>query len=76
MVGPRASSPDLARQALELDPSIVALLPCGAFVIGTQNGTEVGFLNPALALGLTDNEALGPLGVQARAMLQRVLAEV
>ncbi|OLV17289.1 hypothetical protein BOO71_0004990 [Deinococcus marmoris] len=45
-------------------------------MIGTQNGTEVGFLNPALALGLTDNEALGPLGVQARAMLQRVLAEV
>lgn len=50
--------------------------PCGAFVIGTQNGTEVGFLDPALALGLTGNEALGPLGIQATTMLQRVLAAV
>ncbi len=76
VVGLGVCSPDLARQALELDPSIAALLPCGAFVIDTQNGTEVGFLDPALALGLTGNEALGPLGDQARMMLQRVLAEV
>ena len=76
VVGLGVCSPDLARQALELDPSIAALLPCGAFVIGTPAGTEVGFLDPALALGLTGNEALGPLGEQARTMFQRVLAEV
>ncbi|GGL79221.1 hypothetical protein GCM10010840_16340 [Deinococcus aerolatus] len=73
VVGLGVCSPDLARQALELDPSVAALLPCGAFVSGMQTGTEVGFLDPVLALGLTENEALGPLGVQARSMLQRVL---
>ncbi|TSA85522.1 hypothetical protein FNU79_10035 [Deinococcus detaillensis] len=61
---------------LEFDPSIAALLPCGAFVIGTQTGTEMGFLDPALAIGRTGNEALGPLGNQARGIFQRVLAEV
>ena len=76
VVGLGVCSPDLARQALELDPSIAALLPCGAFVIETSAGTEVGFLDPALVLGLTGNDALGPLGAQARTMFQRVLAAV
>jgi uncharacterized protein (DUF302 family) len=76
VVGLGVCSPDLARQALELDPDIAALLPCGAFVIGSRTGTEVGFLDPALVLGLTGNEALGPLGDQARTMFQRVLAAV
>ena len=76
VVGLGVCSPDLARQALELDPSIAALLPCGAFVIESLVGTEVGFLDPAMALGLTGNEALGPLGTQAKTMFQRVLAAV
>ena len=76
VVGLGVCSPDLARQALELDPDVAALLPCGAFVIGTSAGTEVGFLDPALVLGLTGNDALGPLGAQARTMFQRVLAAV
>lgn len=76
VVGLGVCSPDLARQALELDPDIAALLPCGAFVIESRTGTEVGFLDPALVLGLTGNEALVPLGAQARTMFQRVLASV
>lgn len=76
VVGLGVCSPDLARQALELDPDVAALLPCGAFVIESPAGAEVGFLDPALVLGLTGNEALGPLGAQARTMFQRVLAEV
>ncbi|MGY2896439.1 DUF302 domain-containing protein [Deinococcus sp. UYEF24] len=76
VVGLGICSPDLARQALELDPDVAALLPCGAFVIGTPAGTKVGFLDPALVLGLTGNEALDPLGALARTMFQRVLAAV
>ena len=74
VVGLGVCMPELARQALELDPTVAALLPCGAFVAETPEGTSVGFLDPHAALSLTGNLLLQSLGTDARVRLERALA--
>ena len=74
VVGLGVCMPELARQALELDPAVAALLPCGAFVAEMPEGTSVGFLNPHAALSLTGNLMLESLGADAKVRLERVLA--
>ena len=74
VVGLGVCMPELARQALELDPAVAALLPCGAFVAETPEGTSVGFLDPHAALGLTGNIMLGSLGADVKVRLERALA--
>ena len=46
MVGLGICTPYMARQALEIDPTVAALLPCGAVVVKTMVGSSVGFLDP------------------------------
>ena len=74
VVGLGVCMPELARQALELDPTVAALLPCGAFVAETPEGMSVGFLDPHAALGLTGDLMLESLGADARVRLERALA--
>ena len=74
VVGLGVCMPELARQALELDLTVAALLPCGAFVAETPEGTSVGFLDPHAALSLTGDIMLGSLGADARERLDRALA--
>lgn len=74
VIGLGVCMPDLARQALELDPTSAALLPCGAFVAEMPEGTSVGFLDPHAVLGLSGNSKLEPLGADARGRLERALS--
>lgn len=73
IVGLGVCIPGLASQVLEVDATMAALLPCGAFVAETPEGTTVGFLDPQAALGLTNNSALEPLGAEVKARLERTL---
>lgn len=74
VVGLGVCAPGLALRALELDPSVAALLPCGAFALEVGEGTTLGFLDPDAALRLTGIEALEPLGRETKARLERALA--
>lgn len=76
VVGLGVCMPELARQALELDPTVAALLPCGAFVAETPEGTSVGFLDPHAALSLTEDPMLGSLGAEALERLKHALAKL
>ena len=70
-----ACAPPLAYRALQLEPDIGLLLPCNVVVREDGGGqTVVEALDPVLQLGVTENEALGPLAAEVRARMKRVVA--
>ena len=73
VIGFGVCNPKLAFQALSLDASVAALLPCGAFVAETATGAEAGFLDPFAALSLVGRPELAALGQDARERLERAL---
>lgn len=72
-----ACSPPLAHQALTAEPDVGLLLPCNVVVRTGEDGeTIVEAMDPIPVLGMTDNEALRPLGEDARERLERALDRV
>lgn len=69
-----ACNPRLAAQALEIDPSIGALLPCNV-VLRESAGpvTVVEIIDPDVALGVAGSAELAPLAAEAAERLRRVL---
>ncbi len=68
-----ACNPQLAHQALEADPDIGLLLPCNVIVREEADGsTTVGFIEPAVMLGVTGRSDLVPLADEVKSRLERV----
>jgi len=69
-----ACNPAYARRALTAEPSIGLLLPCNIVVRQDTAGTvQVEFLDPGMMGQMTDNPDVGPLGLEVREKLQRVM---
>jgi uncharacterized protein (DUF302 family) len=73
-----ACNPRLAHAAIEIEPSIGALLPCNVVLRQAEDTGEtvVEILDPELALGIADSEQVAPIAAEAAARLRRVLAAV
>ena len=73
-----ACNPGLANRALEIDPSIGALLPCNVVLRQSDAGpgTIVEVMDPAAALGIASSDAIAPIAAEAAERLRRVLAAV
>lgn len=72
-----ACSPPLAHQALTAEPDVGLLLPCNVVVRTGEDGeTIVEAMDPIPVLEMADNEALRPLGKDARERLERALDRV
>jgi uncharacterized protein (DUF302 family) len=68
-----ACNPPLAHRAIEAEPNIGLLLPCNVIVREESPGRSVvGFMDPAVVLGLVEHDELAPLGREVRAKLMRV----
>jgi len=69
-----ACNPALARRALTAEPSIGLLLPCNVVVRQDAAGTvQVEFLDPGMMGQMTSNPEVGPIGIEVREKLQRVM---
>ncbi len=69
-----ACNPAYAKRALTAEPSIGLLLPCNVVVRQDASGTvQVDFLDPGMMGQMTDNPDLGPIGIEVREKLQRVM---
>ena len=69
-----ACNPAFAMRALTAEPSIGLLLPCNVVVRQDAAGTvHVEFLDPGMMGQLTGNADVGPIGVEVREKLQRVM---
>ncbi len=73
-----ACSPGLAHRALEIDPSIGALLPCNVVLRQSdeRSGTIVEIMDPVAALGIAGSAGIAPIAAEAAQRLRRVLAAV
>ncbi len=70
-------NPGLANRALEIDPSIGALLPCSVVLREADGaGTTIEILDPVMALAITGSDAVGPIANEAAERLRRVLDAV
>ena len=72
-----ACNPRLAHRALEIDPSIGALLPCNVVLRESESsGTIVEILDPEAALGIAGSPGIAPIATEAAERLRRVLDAV
>ena len=72
-----ACNPRLAYRALEIDPSIGALLPCNVVLReSNSSGTIVEILDPEAALGIAGSPGIAPIAIEAAERLRRVLDAV
>jgi uncharacterized protein (DUF302 family) len=68
-----ACNPPLAHRALEIAPSVGALLPCNVVLRADGDGTIVEAMDPAAAMSI-GGDALAEVAGEARARLKRVIA--
>lgn len=69
-----ACNPPLAKQGLDADPLVGALLPCNVVVRELGDGTtQVAIADPDAMLSLAESPGLAAVGAEAKARLQRVL---
>ena len=72
-----ACNPQLAHRALEIDPSIGALLPCNVVLRESESsGTIVEIIDPLVALGIARSPGAAPIATEAAERLRRVLDAV
>ncbi len=70
-----ACRPQLAYQALQVDPSIATLLPCNVVVRAvTDDTTVVEAFDPAAMLGLSGDDGLDTVAADARHRITAMLA--
>ncbi len=71
-----ACNPGLANRALEIGPSIGALLPCNVVLRESADGsgTVVEIMDPVAALGIAGSVRIAPIAAEAAERLRRVLA--
>jgi uncharacterized protein (DUF302 family) len=72
-----ACNPQLAYQALQVEPELGLLLPCNVIVYDNGDGTTtVSIVDPIQMLGVVENPALQPIAEEANRRLQRVVARL
>lgn len=71
-----ACNPNLARQALEVEPSLGLLLPCNVVIRETEGKIEVAVIDAEQMLSFTGNDTLRPIAEQANTRLKNALAAV
>ncbi len=71
-----ACNPPLAKQGLDAEPDLGALLPCNVVVYQREGRTRVAAVEPSTMLSVVGNEALGPIAQRVREDLTRVVDEL
>lgn len=72
-----ACNPKIAYEAFQRELEIGSLLPCNVIVYeNDKGGTNISFMDPLAALGLTGNKELTQQAQQVRDLLQRVAAKL
>jgi len=71
-----ACNPQFARQAIELEPQIGALLPCNVVVREEGKKTRVDIMDPLAVLQLVERPEIEGIAAEVRKRLERVLASL
>lgn len=71
-----ACNPNLAHQALELEPELGVLLPCNVVVYERDDATFVSAVDAERMLSIVGNDELMPVATEVRDRLARVVRRV
>lgn len=71
-----ACNPPLAREGLDAEPDLGALLPCNVAIYEREGRTRVAAVEPGTMLSVVGNEELGPIADRVREDLTRVVDEL
>ena len=71
-----ACNPDMAWQAIGMEPKVGAMLPCNVILRETTSGIEVSAVDPQASMNGIDNAELQKVAGQVRDMLRDVVAAI
>lgn len=71
-----ACNPNMAHQAIGLEPRVGAMLPCNVILRAVDGGVEVSAIDPRASMQAIDNDELKNVAGQVRDMLAEAIAEV
>lgn len=71
-----ACNPPLAKEGLEAEPDLGALLPCNVAVYGNDDGVVVAAVDPETLVSVAENDELDHIADEVTDRFERVLATV
>jgi len=71
-----ACNPQMAHQAIGMEPRIGAMLPCNVILREVEGGIQVSAVDPVASMQAIDNDALHAVAGQVRDMLSTVVEEI
>ena len=71
-----ACNPNMAFQAIGMEPRVGAMLPCNVILREVEGGIEVSAIDPQASMLAIDNAGLLDVAGQVRGMLEAAVAEI
>lgn len=71
-----ACNPQMAHQAIGLEPRVGAMLPCNVILRAVEGGVEVSAIDPVASMQAIDNERLHAVAGQVRDLLAKAVAAI
>ncbi len=71
-----ACNPNMAWQAIGMEPRVGAMLPCNVILRQVDNGIEVSAIDPQVSMTGIDNSELQAVAGQVRALLETAVAAI
>jgi uncharacterized protein (DUF302 family) len=71
-----ACNPNMAHQAIGMEPKIGAMLPCNVILRAVEGGVQVSAIDPLASMQAIDNDELKSVAGQVRDMLAEVVQQI
>jgi uncharacterized protein (DUF302 family) len=71
-----ACNPDMAHQAINMEPRVGAMLPCNVILRQVEGGVQVSAIDPVASMQAIDNDDLKRVAGQVRNMLAEVVSTI
>lgn len=71
-----ACNPGMAKQAIEMEPNIGAMLPCNVILRAVDGGVQVSAIDPVASMIAIENDSLKSVATRVRSMLADVVAAI
>jgi uncharacterized protein (DUF302 family) len=71
-----ACNPNMAHQAIGMEPKIGAMLPCNVILRVVEGGIQVSAIDPVASMQAIDNDELHAVAGQVREMLSEVVNDI
>lgn len=71
-----ACNPNMAWEALGLEPRVGAMLPCNVILREVPEGVEVSAVDPVVSMTAIDNDELKQVADEVRGMLSQVIEAI